>query len=182
MKNGIGAFISETAQNEHREYLVNLKHKANIWKKSGIAVVGASDREIFSLRLSRQEKESLIELRDEIKLHEIYFDSFRFSYMPSVLVKKSFGSENNFAYELSRLAKVSKANFISVYVDKYNKVGFCEGAQIPFGASVKLALDICEHAYFRDYGFNKEKYIRSAVAHLNLAKLAPPSENITKKD
>ena len=96
--------------------------------------------------------------------------------MPSNFVKKSFGSENNFAYELSRLAKSSKACFVSVYMDKYNNVGFCEDTHIPTGASIKLTLDICEHAYFRDYGFNKEKYIRSAVAHLNLSKLAPSTE------
>ena len=167
MKSGIDAFISEMAQKEHREYLVNLKHKANIWKKSGVDVENASGRGIFSPRLLRAEKQTVTELCNSIKLHEIYFDSYRFSYMPSVWVKKSFGSENNFAYELSRLAEKSKADFLSVYMDKYNNVGFCEGLNAPQGALVKLTLDLCEHAYFRDYGFKRDKYIRIAIAHLN---------------
>ena len=34
-----------------------------------------------------------------------------------------------------------------------------------------LCVDVCEHAYLQDYGFEKEAYVRAAVAHLDVAKL-----------
>ena len=39
-----------------------------------------------------------------------------------------------------------------------------------------LALDISEHAYFADYGFERDNYLKSAVARLDINKLFLPKD------
>ena len=41
-------------------------------------------------------------------------------------------------------------------------------------AAPALAIDVCEHAYFMDYGFDRERYLVSALPYLNVAELSAP--------
>ena len=34
-----------------------------------------------------------------------------------------------------------------------------------------VCIDVCEHAYFLDYGFDKERYLKSALPYLDITKL-----------
>ena len=40
-----------------------------------------------------------------------------------------------------------------------------------------LAVDMYEHAYFNDYGFEKEKYLRTSLEYLDLERLASALDN-----
>ena len=42
---------------------------------------------------------------------------------------------------------------------------------------VRLAVDLCEHAYFYDYGFDKKSYLKAALSSLDLSKI----ENTVEK-
>ena len=35
----------------------------------------------------------------------------------------------------------------------------------------RLAIDLCEHAYFIEYGFDKERYLEDLLRHLDLSRL-----------
>ena len=35
-----------------------------------------------------------------------------------------------------------------------------------------VAIDLAEHAYFGDYGFCREEYIKAAILHLDLSKIS----------
>ncbi len=176
MEKGMSSFLSPTAEREHREYLTTLKHRANIWKKNGYDIGKITEREILASRLYREERESLAELKHDVEMHELYFSSFSGTYMPCAAVKRSFGSENNFAYELSRYAEKKKMGFVCVYTDRSGRVGFCDSERLPAGATPRLAIDVSEHAYFRDYGFKKEKYLRAAIARLDFSRLTSAGE------
>lgn len=175
MEKGMSSFLSPTAEREHREYLTTLKNRANIWKKNGFDIGKITERDILSSRLHKEEREMLAELKHDVEMHELYFSSFSGTYMPCASVKRSFGSENNFAYELSRFAEKKKLGFVCVYTDRSGRVGFCGSERLPVGAFPRLAIDVSEHAYFRDYGFKKEKYLRAAIARLDFSRLSPAS-------
>ena len=171
MYTGMSMFLSASSVNEHKDYLSSLKCKAGIWQKDGVDIEKMSEREIFSLPFTRKEREELLSLKREIRMHELYFNSFRPSYAPSQTVKSQFGSENNFAYLLSKEAENIRIGFLCVYKDSRGCIGFCHEEKLYGRVTPVLTLDLSEHAYFRDYGFRKDKYVRGAIAHLNLSTL-----------
>ena len=48
-----------------------------------------------------------------------------------------------------------------------------EAGKVDYSIKPLLALDVSAHAYFLDYGFSKEDYLRAAVSRLSLGKLFP---------
>ncbi len=171
MNKGMSGFLSEGAIREHEEYVRRLRHKASIYKKSGFDVLNLNEREIYMLKIPLGERSQLSRLALEIKLHDIYFDSFGDTYVPCQKIKESFGSENSFAYELLRFASGLPSGFVTIYKDRAGRIGFSEASDTPRGADMLLAIDVFEHAYFRDYGFAKDKYLRACAAHLNFGKI-----------
>ena len=75
-------------------------------------------------------------------------------------------------YEVLETAKHTEQDFVYIYLDG-GRVKIM--AANPSTAFLRfrpiLALDLCEHAYFIDYAFDKERYLRAALAHFNLEKL-----------
>lgn len=169
MKNGMNAFLSEFALAEHKEYLFALKSRASVYSKSGIDLPSMRNRAADGSRVSYGEAKDIKELLLDIKMHEIYFNSFGASFVPCTAVRKSFGSENNFAFELIKLSEQTKCGFACIYSDRYGRIRFCGEKDLPENAAVHLAVDLCEHAYFRDYGFKKAEYLRAALAHLDFS-------------
>ena len=171
MCRGMNTFLSTSSINEHKDYFSSLKCKAGIWRKDGVDIEKMSEREIISLPLTRKEREMLLSLKREIRMHELYFNSFRPSYAPSQTVKSQFGSENNFAYLLSKEAENIRIGFLCIYKNSRGVIGIATEEKMNAKMTPVLALDLSEHAYFRDYGFRREKYVRGAIAHLNLSTL-----------
>ncbi len=171
MKNNMETFLSDAALSEHREYLSSLKNRAAIYSKSGIDVRMLGRGGARGGRLSFAEAKGVRALMRNIEMHELYFDSFGASFVPCDAVRKSFGSENNFAFELTRFSETADADFVCVFSDRNGKIRFCADRFLPEGVAVHLALDLCEHAYFRDYGFNRGAYLRAALAHLDFSRI-----------
>ena len=123
MENAMSLFLSEGALREHREYLSTLKHRASIYRKSGIDIYEAEKgRRTFGV-VPFEEFCEIKELALEIKMHEIYFNSFGHTFIPCAKIKQRFGSENNFAFLIGRFAQKIKHGFVCVYSDKrYNVV------------------------------------------------------------
>jgi len=171
MQNGLCEFISETSLKEHEEYLAMLKCKASVYKKSGIDVFSGAHINIRP-SCTDAERKKIVRLAEEIVFHDVYFSSFGKTFAPSFKVRESFGSENNFAYEITRFAEDLSDGFICIYTDKVGRVGFSHSSRLPKGVNLRLAIDLCEHAYFRDYGFKRERYLRAALEHLDFGRLS----------
>ena len=167
-------FFMTDAVEAHRDYLRTLKLKYSILEKSIDGIAGKPLSEIRLKRLNAKDREDVVALYTEIKLHEIYFSSFSDRKFPtSSFVREKYGSESALLNHIYKKALALPFGFVSLNV--------CAG-EILVNASTEnsehfklgepsLALDLAEHAYFRDYGFEKERYIIDALEHLDLSRL-----------
>ncbi len=171
MTDGMNMFLSEGTIKEHREYLCELKHKAAILEKSGLCIKNIAQSKGGGVHITRNEREKIKRLFFDIKMHELYFQSFSSMFMPCPKIKEGFGSENNFAFLITQLAEETECGFICIYSNRQGAVNFCNAENLPYGAIPHMAIDLCEHAYFRDYGFKKDTYVRAALSHLDFSKI-----------
>lgn len=167
--NGINAVISEEALKMHGEYLRELRLKYSVLEKSYPELSGKSLFDISKARVRGREEAIL--LKSEIMLHELYFSSFGEGCRPSGVVRRCYGSEANFLYEMFLCAKECKDGFAVIYL-RNGKLLFTAGEcdLLLKIANPILAVDLCEHAYFLDYGFDKNSYLRKLLPYLNISK------------
>ena len=161
-------FLSNESVTKHKTYLNELK------LKSYPEIANKSIATVYRSPLSRRQKEYAFALLSEIKLHEIYFHSFSDVFTPCPFVVNSFGSEANFLYEVAALATDKKTGFIVITCDKQRGVDFFldEGFTSPdFYENAILAVDLWEHAYYDDYGFDRKKYLTRALSCLDFNKI-----------
>ena len=162
------AFVSDEALNRHLEHLTDLKLKYSVLEKSYPILLNADIQRVKYTRLDRAAKSEAIDLIVKIKSHECYFDSFCLNPKPYKPIKRYFSSEDAFVYEMFSAAKNSKEPFIYVYKDRYGTPFVTDRY---YGNPI-FAVDLSEHAYFLDYGFSREEYLRRALGYLDLGKLS----------
>lgn len=165
-------FLSDDSISLHHSYMKNTYLKYSILKKGREELGGANLEQIPHLRIPRSEREQAHLLLSELESHKCYFDSFGVSGKRCESIRKCFGSEDVLLYEILETAKATDQGFVYIYADG-GKVKI--KAQNPCSAFLRsrpiLALDLCEHAYFLDYAFDRESYLRAAISRLNLEKL-----------
>ena len=145
---GIESFLSEENLRLHKEYLEMLKMK-----------------KIMSL--SKKERTFT---EAEIRAHTLYFSSFRKEHIPCPRIKEGYGSENRFCFILSEHAKDIKSGFLFIYPMAHRPfVGY--GTEKKHLDRALLAIDLWEHAYFLDYGFDFSSYLTAALSHLDFSRL-----------
>lgn len=164
-------FLSERNVDLHREYLENCRMRLSILEKSGYSISGKSYPELFRARLGNA-KDEILPLACEVYLHELYFDSFGMAGECAECLKSSYRSVAGFLYELERAAMAADGGFLLVTrgqrgVDFSHNTSFAK----PIRYEPCLAIDLAEHAYFLDYGFDKLSYVRAALSRLRLSKL-----------
>ncbi len=167
-------FVSQTTYELHREHLRQLRLQMSIFEKSYPEMVGKNCKEILKLPIKRPEREAAAALLADILAHELYFSSFSKTHAPSTAIRRAFGSEANFIYQLTRAAENS-LGFAFVLLDRYGTPALSVHTE-PISAFLSsgtpiLAVDLCEHAYFYDYFFDKAAYLRAALSHLDLSKI-----------
>ena len=166
-------FLSERNIEMHREYLNGLILKYRIFEKSYPELSGCNIDGIYKAKIPFSERIEAANLYSEILAHKTYFSSFGNRNSKSERIKNEFGSVAQFLYEIREHSKHSEHGFLLIYDDK-GKLGIYCGAQyekILRFKKVLLALDLCEHAYFYDYGFKKDEYVLSAISHFDLNKV-----------
>ncbi len=170
-KNAMRSFLSERNICLHREYLENCRLRLSILEKSGFPIADKSYFELCGMR-GCEAKEEILHLAGEIYRHELYFDSFGIGGEGCDCLKERYGSVAGFLYEVERAAIGEAGGFILVYFDGKSPVISHSSRELHrrYGAP-RLAVDLAEHAYFIDYGFDKERYVRNAVSHLQLSKI-----------
>ena len=167
---GMNLFLSEDCIKKHLEHLHTMKLKYSILEKSISNLSGKEIVNILKMRIGREEKEEAIKLLTYIKSHECFFSSFTDS--PKIIKCGALSSEK-IAYEIFTEAKDKDYGFIYIYKDKeqiktyYSREGYGAFYRI----TPILTLDLYEHTYFSDYGFNKNAFLKGAIAHLDFSKL-----------
>lgn len=143
---GIDRFISAHALSLHREYLEALRAKK---------CMGLDAKEGLELK---------------IRSHELYFSSFRTGFARCERAARGYGSENAFIFALREFAEAKENCFLYVFPrNRYPYVGFSADPRDAFRSV--LCVDLFEHAYFLDYGFDKNAYLHAALSHLDLSLL-----------
>lgn len=167
-------FLSRDSILAHIDYMKNLRHKYSIIEKSYPALSG---RDIFKIRgreLPRSARDEAATLMREYLSHKLYFSSFSENLTPCDKIKKYYPSEDSFCYEVLSLARAYDSGFIYVFSGGGSSPRILHSSKTPRifeREAPTLALDISEHAYFADYGFERDNYLKSAVARLDINKL-----------
>ena len=170
-KNAMRFFLSEHNIDLHVQHLEELRLRLSIFSKSGYEIIGKSYHELCRIRLGDARGE-ILSLASDIFYHELYFSSFGMGGTKAASRGSRYSSAAGFLYELEREAMRHTEGFLLVYQDSV-------GAVIGHSASMvhrrlgepKLAIDLAEHAYFIDYGFDKLSYVRAALTRLELSKI-----------
>ena len=166
----INHFLSDEAIALHKEYLRHLKLRYSVLEKSIPEIVGKDIRSMYKMRLGK-EKDEILGLKREIQYHEVFFESFGAGYQTSDAVKKKYVTEASFLYEVYLSGSGRDVSFIIIYV-KNGEIkidAVYTPMQIPPQIEPILVIDCCEHAYFLDFGFNKDAYLKSLMPYLNLS-------------
>ncbi len=168
--NYMECFLSERTLELHDQYLNTLRLRYSIWEESIPEIKGRSLLEISRMRIP--EKRDLIYLACEMRFHELYFSSFGVPYQRSSAIRKCYSSEASFIYDMYTDSIKSDEKILIGYAER-RKVAYvlCDydgllGVEHPL-----FAVDLCEHAYFLDYGFDKGEYLQNSLRHLEFFRI-----------
>ena len=165
-------FLTEENINCHKEYMRSLRLRHSISEKSIPDIKGKSVFEIEKMHISSKDKREILSNFREYLAHHLYFNSFCTQQKSAKILKKYYSSSEVFLYELYLLAMGKKGGFIFVSIsDRGLPEIVYKGDEERLKNPPCLAIDISEHAYFLDYRFDKDAYIRGALSHLNLSVL-----------
>lgn len=168
-------FLCEEGLNRHRGYVEEMRGRLAFLYRSCEELRGLDTRALLRVRGSKRGLAcEVLALRAEILLHEIYFSSFSERAYPACeAAKKSFGSALGLLNELKRAAIPKDIGFVGVCrKDKGLRIFAIRSAEDIFSLGEPLlAIDMAEHAYFMEFGFNREEYLARALAYLNLPQL-----------
>lgn len=168
MNQGLLAFLSEETVRAHGEYLNTQKLKWSVVKKSYPDLNDSHDWRMR--RMGREERERVMELKCNILFHELYFSSFGERYQRSPELKRQFGSEAEFMYQLYLAGQdESTVGVAIVFSGRDIKIVKLHTYSDIIPLTPILALDLMEHAYFSDYGFDRCAYLKSALSYLNIS-------------
>ena len=144
-------FLSETNLSMHKEYLRELNLRLSIFEKSYTESLGKSPMEILRLKIPKKDRIELFELKSEIAAHNIFFSSFLFEMRVS---------DSALRYDMLCEAMRAKSGFLVAWRGKKGEFLYMAGEdyrEIFKETEPMLAVDLCEHSYFYDYGFDKKK-------------------------
>ena len=164
-------FFSEENLNLHREYVRRLRLKYSIIESSLPQLSGVPVKGILNLRLGKRDRDDALRLLAEITLHEIFFSSFaERRNARSERLARRYGSEAGYLDMLYRLTRDVTHGFL-VIMENGDASVLTEYYQAFSHSVPALAVDLCEHAYFLDYAFDRERYIIACLSRLNIGKI-----------
>lgn len=171
---GMNMFLSTDNIKRHYEQLKTMKLRFSILEKSLPQLEGREMGEIMRMKIDKELKNEALSLLWNIKSHELFFLSFTDIQSGSKRILKRFSSKEKFLYDLLMASFEKEYGFLYIFLNKKDEIVY-HFANSFDGAFVKyvpiLALDLYEHTYFSDYGFDKRRFLTNALAHLNLSSL-----------
>ncbi len=166
-------FLSERNIEMHKEYMNTLCLRYSMFEKSYPELSGCNAKDVQRLKIRKSERDAAQELLCEIEAHKIFFSSFGKRNSKSERICREFGSEAALLYKVFCECEKVNSGFLLIY-EEYGKIKlFCgnDYKRIICEKNVFLSVDLCEHAYFFDYFFDKKAYLAGAISHLDLRKL-----------
>ncbi len=173
-------FLTQDSIKKHMEYMDTLFLKYSIYEKSIPDLKGKTPAQISRMRIDKSDKENILSLLKEYHSHKTYFNSFAKNDKPCKEIKRFYSSENDFCYRVVERARAVECGYIYILKDKKGVPVIAHSLDISsayISCTPILVLDLCEHAYFADYGFNRDEYIRRAVSRLDISKLFIPESS-----
>ena len=168
-------FLSEESVAAHREYHYRLKVKYSILELSEPRLSGVPFEKIGELKGHGKIFREAYTERRLVDLHELYFNSFSERGRGCELLPNGYSSVADFQYKLLCAAKdeFHYADFLTVLGNlRTGDVRFTVERDVMRYEKPLVAIDLAEHAYFGDYGFCLEEYIKAAILHLDLSKIS----------
>ena len=166
-------FLSEENISKHIGHYRDLCLKLSILEKSEPNLTGKTLCDIMRMRIDRDMREEAIRLKWSILAHECFFYSFSKDQGRYIANLSQGKSRAGFVYDIYVESKRRECGFMFVYLD--NGIAKADYDNTYKRAFIKytplLALDLYEHSYFWDYGFNRDLYLRSALTYLNTDRL-----------
>lgn len=175
-------FISEKNLALHKEQVGRDILRLGILERSVPEIQTAQPRELFRMRVRGIDMRAAAELKASILLHRIFFDSFSDkAFAPSAAIRRRFGSERALCELMLREGLGKRMGFAALLrSDGGISTAVSESAlEILSLGEPLLAIDLSEHAYYGDFGFDKEAYLRAALSHLKLG-IADGDQGSTK--
>ena len=178
MEGGRLSFVSEDAYTWHRAYASDLLKKWSILQKSIPYLENKSPVEVLTEKRGRRMPPDVRMLAVETEAHMRYFSSFAAYATVSDAFCRRFGSVTSFFYRIYEDAMQTEAPFL--FVGTGRDGGLVTGTDSDMLACGRpvLALDLCEHAYFYDYRFDRKAYIKAMVNCLDVGKLLSEKEEM----
>ena len=124
--------------------------------------------------MNKKDKEDVLRELSNIALHNVFFASFgQNEYPKSSAAVLCFGNEAALLNKIYELAVKLDFGFVCVYCEnkKIEVYGSQDRVRLLSYGMPRLAVDVCEHAYFLDYGFDKSRYLLRALPYLKLNEL-----------
>lgn len=163
-------FLSEEARSKHRTYAEGLFLREEVLRKGRVR----DERTLIELyrQRKRQDTETLYAVAAEAFSHRLYFSSFSEYPTVSDAFCRRFGGLTSF---FQRVKEESMAAGRYLYLGTDARGALVSSDRLDVYMRMHrlpcLCVDVCEHAYFLDYGFEREAYVRAAVSHLDVARL-----------
>lgn len=112
-----------------------------------------------------------------MRLHEIFFDSITTNFVPldptsGKVFEKDFGSFENWKKDFVNICKMRGMGWTMLVQDKVTKrlintwVNEHDAGMLA-DVNIILNFDMFEHAYIKDFGTDRQKYIDSLFAHID---------------
>lgn len=162
-------FLSEDNMKKHLDYLHTLEARLSIILKSIPSSEGRDIDRALCGRLDRKTKDEIKLLLWHVRSHKCFFDSF--STKPANNIPEL--KKQKLLYDIFLAAKGADYGYLYILGDRSRPIiKLCndyDGAFVDYHPF--LAIDLYEHVYFADYGFAGEKFLRNALAYLDLSKL-----------
>ena len=154
----------------HKEYVNACKAKYSFLLKSNPRFCNLSLLELSRFKKYKTEANSIVRLKSEILCHDLYFSSFGNKNQP-ITDNKNSGGISDLLYSIYNTALNTLYGFLILYKDN-DEIMIYSGndyQDIFVRYSPLISIDLFEHSYFMDYGFDKERYIKNALSYLNLS-------------
>ncbi len=163
-------FLQERTISLHTEYINKLKLEWSVIEKEYPSLVGVTAAEMVVKKKKGAPIEA-IKLKCMIELHDIYFSSFsKHTFTQSNALRKCFGAESTLLNTLYRLGCGMDCGYLGIGIKRGEIFAFAnkECEDVFMRGKPLMVIDMFEHAYFLDYGFDRSKYLLEAIKHLDL--------------
>lgn len=173
-------FVSERNYLMHKDAAGKDALRLGVLLRSVPKSVADDVGKLMRMRVTGMDMRSVSELKASVVLHKVFFDSFRDGrFSPSEAVRQHFGSEAALRSMMLREAMQKPRGFVALLLSRKKPLVLASESalDILLRGTPLLAIDISEHAYYGDWGFDKEGYLKAAISRLDLSALDRALEN-----